>query len=61
MKYTYSQAIYRLREIGVDDGLASMELTGCTEAEHYEWICTADAEEIRQYRARMLRDAEGSA
>lgn len=56
--FLIAQASDRLRDIGVDLGLIDMELKGCSLEEHLEWILTAPADELRDYRAEMLRGAE---
>jgi hypothetical protein len=57
--YTRDAAVARLAELGLDEEYADIECL--SRAEHYEWLCTADADEIVSHREQMLRDAEGGA
>ena len=50
-------AVIRLRGIGLDEAFADINLSGCNEVEHWDWIITAPADELRAYRAEMLGGA----
>jgi hypothetical protein len=52
-------AIERLAELGLGSEVADIECLSL--AEHYEWICTADADEIISHYEETRREAEGGA
>jgi hypothetical protein len=53
--FSRDSAAERLEELGLDEDYLDIECL--SRAEHYEWICTAPADEIVTHREQMLRAA----